>query len=90
MFRLFLSSSQLRVVAYDSANPSQRATATVAVQMSRNEFGPVFSRAIYPVDVVESWSLGQHVVQASQPHYPLPQKIRSTLPHPYKPSGVAW
>ena len=87
---VFLSSSQLRVVAYDSANPSQRATATVAVQMSRNEFGPVFSRAIYPVDVVESWSLGQHVVQASQPHYPLSQKIRSTLPHPYKPSGVAW
>ena len=58
---------QLRVVAYDSSNPSQKATALVTISVSRNEYGPSFSESTYAVVGPESVQLGTIVatVQAT-------------------------
>ena len=52
---------QLRVEAYDSSNPSQKATALVSISVSRNEYGPSFSQSTYAVEGPENVQLGVRV-----------------------------
>ncbi len=54
---------QLRIVAYDSANPNQKATALVTIAVTRNENEPRFSDRRYTVDAVETAALGTSIQQ---------------------------
>ena len=56
---------QLRIIAYDSANPGQRATSLVTISVTRNENGPIFGRSAYNVAVPESLELGAFVIQVN-------------------------
>ena len=51
------------MAAYDSANPAQKVTSTVLITVSRNENGPIFTKTTYEVNGLDSWSLGEFVVQ---------------------------
>ncbi|KAK3089813.1 hypothetical protein FSP39_006721 [Pinctada imbricata] len=57
------SSYTLRVVAYDTAYPANRATADVFISVTRDEFGPVFQpSATYQITIPESTSIGSNVI----------------------------
>ena len=56
---------QLRIIAYDSSNPNQKATALVSISVTRNENGPVFAKRTYRVDATESMELGARIVQVN-------------------------
>ena len=58
------------MVAYDSANPDQKAVAAeVTISVSRNENAPIFAQTIYTVDNAETewinWQLGQVIQQVT-------------------------
>ena len=52
-------------MAYDSANPGQRATSLVTISVTRNENGPIFGRSTYSEAVPESLELGAFVVEVN-------------------------
>jgi protocadherin Fat 4 len=54
---------QLRIVAYDSANPKQQATSLVTIAVTRNENAPQFERSLFTATVPESLQLGEFVAQ---------------------------
>ncbi len=54
---------QLRVIAYDSANPAQQATALVTIAVTRNENAPRFPQPRYVVAMAETAALGATVRQ---------------------------
>ena len=49
---------QLRVRAYDTAYPSETATATVNIAVSRNENAPIFGQNPYRVTINETVGVG--------------------------------
>lgn len=49
---------QLRVRAYDTAYPSETATATVNIGVSRNENPPVFGQNPYRITINETVGVG--------------------------------
>ena len=51
--------------AYDTAYPDQLSTATVPIQVTRNEFAPIFSSAEYHVSLAENHRLGSSVLTVS-------------------------
>jgi protocadherin Fat 4 len=55
----------LRIVAYDSANPNQKATSLVKIEVKRNENGPIFSRNTYNIPASETMALGTFVAQVN-------------------------
>lgn len=58
--RVFLSTNvfQLRVRAYDTAYPTETATATVNIGVSRNENPPVFGQNPYRITINETVGVG--------------------------------
>ncbi|XP_035826838.1 protocadherin Fat 4-like [Aplysia californica] len=52
----------LRVTAYDTAYPTQVATATVEVSIARNEFSPQFTQSPYRVTINETTSVGTSIL----------------------------
>lgn len=50
---------------HDSAYPDQPSTATVPIQVTRNENAPIFATADYNVNLAENHRLGSSVVQVS-------------------------
>ena len=52
---------QLRIVAFDSANPNQKASALVTIAVTRNENSPIFARNSYYVEATESEPLGHFI-----------------------------
>ena len=54
---------QLRLIAYDSAYPTNRATADVFISVTRDEFGPVFQpSATYQITIPESTAIGNNII----------------------------
>ena len=53
------------MVAYDSANPAQKAETVVTVTVARNEFGPRFSSNQYDAEANESFQLGDYIAQVN-------------------------
>ena len=54
---------QLRVIAYDTAYPTNRATSDVIISVARDEFGPVFTpSATYEITIPETTSIGSQVI----------------------------
>ena len=54
---------QIRIIAYDSAYPDQVTTATIPIEVTRNQYAPIFSRAEYEKSITENHQLGSSVVQ---------------------------
>ena len=50
-------------MAYDSANPAQKATALVTIAVTRNENAPRFRQNKYTLSMVETAALGTSVQQ---------------------------
>ena len=50
-------------MAYDSANPAQKATALVTIAVTRNENAPRFRQNRYTLSMVETAALGTSVQQ---------------------------
>ena len=52
----------MRVITYDIAYPSEIATSTVDITVSRNENSPVFSAAVYRVTINETTNVGETIL----------------------------
>ena len=52
-------------MAYDSSNPSEKATAVVTIAVTRNENSPTFSQRSYSIQATESLALGAFVIQVN-------------------------
>ena len=53
----------MRLLVYDTAYPDQTSTATVPVQVTRNDAAPIFSRSEYETELAENQRLGSSVLQ---------------------------
>ena len=62
MYCLFLFFLQLLLKAFDSLYPNDFATAIVEIDISRNEYGPVFVDKPYRAVVDEEATIGTHVL----------------------------
>ena len=51
------------MIAYDSAYPDQVSTATVPVEVTRNQYPPIFSRPEYEKSITENHGLGSSVIK---------------------------
>ena len=51
------------MIAYDNAYPDQVSTATVPVEVTRNEFAPIFSRPEFETSITENHRLGSSVIK---------------------------
>ena len=51
------------MLAYDVSYPEQTSTATVPIDVSRNDAAPIFSKAEYENEIAESHRLGSSVLQ---------------------------
>ena len=56
---------QVRIIAYDTAYTDQVTTAVVPIQVTRNEYAPIFSRPEYRLSLAENHRLGSSVIQMS-------------------------
>ncbi len=56
---------QLRIVAFDSANPNQKVTTVVSIKVTRNENGPIYTRNTYSVHASETMDLGGFITQVN-------------------------
>ena len=54
---------QIRIVAYDSCNPAQKAVAFVRVTVVRNENKPGFLRGQYNTEIEETQPLGAEILR---------------------------
>ena len=72
---------QLRIVAYDSANPAQKATALVTIAVTRNENAPRFRQNRYTLSMVETAALGSSVQQVEATDADGVSKKRITFLH---------
>ena len=52
---------QARIIAYDTANTGQKATATVTITVIRNPNAPRFTQSNYDVTINDRYVLGQQV-----------------------------
>lgn len=50
---------QIRVVAYDSCNPVQKSVVMVTVSVVRNTDQPVFEKAEYAINVLDTVAVGK-------------------------------
>ena len=56
---------QLRIVVYDRANPAEKATAAITIEVNRNENSPSFTESTYRVDAVETMDLGSFIADVN-------------------------
>jgi len=51
------------VIAYDNAYPDQVSTATVTVEVTRNQYAPIFMQPEFQDKITENHRLGTSVLQ---------------------------
>ena len=56
---------QLRVAAYDSANPAQKIFTEILFPVRRNEFAPEFAKNLYQKEVSENFPIGVAILTVS-------------------------
>lgn len=62
LFTIYNSIFQLRVIAYDSVYPNNKATSTVTIAVQRNLFAPQFNNQPYATTVDEIIPLGTSII----------------------------
>ncbi|WAQ96419.1 CELR3-like protein [Mya arenaria] len=60
---VFLIYKKARFIAYDSANPGQRAQSTLNIRVVRNENAPVYNPSVYRETIADTFTVGQPVVK---------------------------